>query len=130
MTERHPQAVKQIHALYGNWMKAIRERNLEAIVSNFANHMTYMPPGRPKASGKSAVRDVWAGYLERKNFIAYYEPTIHVSEKGDMAYDIGSYRITMENDQGPATFTGKYVVVWELIDGQWKAVLDMDNSNG
>ncbi|MNK53295.1 hypothetical protein D3C87_722480 [compost metagenome] len=129
MTERHPQAVQQIQALYGDWMRAIRERNLDAIVANFSDHMTYMPPGRPKASGKAYVREVWAGYLQRKNFVAHYEPTIHVSEKGDMAYDIGAYRITMDNDQGPVEFTGKYVVIWELISGQWKAVLDMDNSN-
>ena len=88
------------------------------------------PSRRPKASGTAALREVWGGYLQREAFTAVYTPTIHVSQQGDMAYDIGHYRISMKKEGVPVSFEGKYVVVWELIDGRWKAVLDMDNDDG
>ena len=111
-------------------MAAIRDRDLETILSIYADHATYMPPGREKVSGREALRSVWSGYLQRKAFVAEYTPDIHLSPSGDMAYDIGRYKISMTKEEGPVTFVGKYVVVWERIEGLWKAVLDMDNDDG
>lgn len=122
--------VDAIRERYAQWMRAIKERDLETILDIYAEHATYMPPGRPKASGRAALREVWGGYLQRKDFTAVYTPTIHVSEGADMAYDIGHYRISMTRDEGPVSFEGKYVVVWQLIAGRWQAVVDMDNDNG
>lgn len=127
---KHPDAVAAITQRYQEWMKAIRERDLEGILSIYADDATYMPPGRPLASGSAKLREVWGGYLQRKDFIAEYTPTLHVSDAGDMAYDIGRYRISMTKDEGPVSFVGKYVVVWQKLNGQWRAMLDMDNDNG
>ena len=124
------QITATIHKRYDDWMKAIRERDLETILSIYADTATYMPPGRNKATGKDALREIWGEYLQRKDFVALYTPAIHVSASGDMAYDIGHYRIGMTEDEGPVVFEGKYVVIWQLIDNQWWAVLDMDNDNG
>ena len=73
----------------------------------------------------------WESFVgDIKDFVAEYTPTLHVSDAGDMAYDIGRYRISMVKDEGPVSFVGKYVVVWKKVDGQWRAMLDMDNDNG
>ncbi|WP_288254507.1 nuclear transport factor 2 family protein [uncultured Hydrogenophaga sp.] len=127
---KHPDAVAAITQRYQEWMKAIRERDLETILSVYADDATYMPPGRPLATGSAKLREVWGGYLQRKDFVAEYTPTLHVSDAGDMAYDIGHYRISMTKDEGPVSFVGKYVVVWQKVNGQWRAKLDMDNDNG
>lgn len=123
-------AVAAIEQRYQEWMKAIRERDLDGILGIYADHATYMPPGSHKASGTDALRKIWGGYLQREDFVALYTPTIHVSDAGDMAYDIGHYKISMKKEGKPVSFEGKYVVVWQLIAGQWRAVLDMDNDNG
>jgi ketosteroid isomerase-like protein len=115
---------------YQQWMAAIRQRDLETILSIYADHATYMPSGRPKASGREALRAIWGSYLQRQNFVAEYTPDIHVSSGGDMAYDIGCYKISMTKESVPVTFVGQYVVVWERIDDTWKAILDMDNESG
>ncbi|MCW5669093.1 MAG: DUF4440 domain-containing protein [Hydrogenophaga sp.] len=126
----HQDAVAAITQRYQEWMKAIRDRDLETILSIYAEDATYMPPGRPLATGRENLRAVWGGYLQRKDFVAEYTPTLHVSDAGDMAYDIGHYRISMTKDEGPVSFVGKYVVVWKKVAGQWRAMLDMDNDNG
>jgi ketosteroid isomerase-like protein len=118
--------VAAIEQRYQAWMKAIRERDLDGILGIYADHATYMPPGSQKASGTDALRKIWGGYLQREDFVALYTPTIHVSDAGDMAYDIGHYKISMKKEGKPVSFEGKYVVVWQLIDAQWRAVLDMD----
>lgn len=125
-----PAALAEIQERYQAWMRAIRERDLDTILDIYADHATYMPPGRPQASGREALRQVWGGYLQREDFAARYTPTLHLSAGGDMAYDIGAYEISMKKEGRPVSFTGKYVVVWQRIDGRWKAVVDMDNDNG
>lgn len=123
-------AIETIVGRYQVWMQAIRNRDLEAILDIYADDATYMPPGKPAYSGKQALRDIWASYLQREDFVANYYPTIHVSDAGDMAYDIGRYRITMKKEGSPVAFEGKYVVVWRLIGQRWKAVVDIDNDSG
>ncbi|MCJ0766191.1 YybH family protein [Variovorax terrae] len=128
MTQQN--AADVIKARYKAWMEAIRNKDLDTVMDMYADDATYMPPGRKPIVGKAAVRQNWAAYLQRDSFVANYTPTIQVSQSGDMAFDIGHYEISMKKDGQPVTFVGKYVVVWRLIDGQWKAVVDIDNDNG
>ena len=123
-------AVTAILERYQHWMRSIRARDLDAILDLYADDATYMPPGKPAFSGKQALREIWASYLQRDGFVANYFPTIHLSAAGDMAYDIGRYQISMKKEGRPVAFEGKYVVVWRLEDGRWKAVVDIDNDNG
>ena len=123
-------AVEAIRERYKVWMEAIRVKDLNRIADIYADDATYMPPGRKPLIGKAAIRENWAGYLLRDGFTAKYTPTIQVSKAGDMAFDIGHYEISMKKDGQSLTFVGKYVVVWRLDNGQWKAVADIDNDNG
>lgn len=97
-------AIAAILARYQHWMQSIRERDLEAILDIYADNATYMPPGKPAFSGKQALREVWAGYLQREDFVASYVPTLHLCDAGDMAYDIGRYRIAMKKEGLPVSF--------------------------
>lgn len=123
-------SVSAILERYQQWMQAIRMHDIEAILDIYADDATYMPPGKPAFSGKQALREIWASYLQREEFVASYFPVIHLSDAGDMAYDIGRYLISMKKDGRQLTFEGKYVVIWKLVEHRWKAVVDMDNDNG
>ena len=46
-----------------------------------------------------------------------------------MAYDVGTYRLAYDGPSGPVEDNGKYLVVWEKRDGEWKAVADMINTD-
>ena len=43
-----------------------------------------------------------------------------VSATGDLAYDIGKYRVDMEGPDGPVVEEGNYITLWKKIDGEWK----------
>ena len=79
---KHPDAVAAITQRYQEWMKAIRDRDLETILSIYADDATYMPPGRPMATGSAKLREVWGGYLQRKNFVAEYTAMSTPCSKG------------------------------------------------
>jgi ketosteroid isomerase-like protein len=55
--------------------------------------------------------------------------TIKVAHSGDLAYEIGTYSLSYDGDQGRVQDMGKYLVVWEKVDGDWKAMVDTDNSD-
>ena len=47
-----------------------------------------------------------------------------------MAYEIGTFQSTSNDDKGQTVTTvGKYVVNWEMRGGQWKVVADIFNND-
>lgn len=57
--------------------------------------------------------------------------TVDVQASGTMAYDIGTYEMTMsEGKMGETTDKGKYIDVWkQQADGTWKVVAEMWSSD-
>jgi len=49
-----------------------------------------------------------------------------VARKGDLAYDLGDFQLTVTEKKSKAsTLKAKYVVVWgKQMDGSWKALVD------
>jgi ketosteroid isomerase-like protein len=45
---------------------------------------------------------------------------------GDTAHEVGEAILTLES----GAFTGKYVVVWKKIGGQWRLHRDIWNAKG
>ena len=61
------------------------------------------------------------------NFSLSFAPDeVVVARSGDLAYDIGSYALTMSDPEGnPATQKGYYVDVWKKnATGEWKVAVD------
>ena len=61
--------------------------------------------------------------------LAFVPEGIIVSGSGDMALDRGTYSLTVAPGGSTQTDTGKYVVVWRKIGGDWKAAADIFNSD-
>ncbi|PYP70107.1 MAG: ketosteroid isomerase, partial [Gemmatimonadetes bacterium] len=59
------------------------------------------------------------------------EPTkVLVSSAGDVAHMTGSYRFGMDGPKGQRIEdVGKYVMTWTKVNGEWKATLDIFNSD-
>ncbi|SMG49911.1 YybH family protein [Paraburkholderia susongensis] len=114
---------------YDAWMKAIAEKDIDAIASIYANDAVYMPPGQPRHTGKEAILAVWRTYFTRPDFKALYTPVISISTGLDIAYDVGSYVISLTRDDAPVEIRGKYVVIWKKEQGDWFVAVDIDNTD-
>lgn len=89
-----------------------------------------MPPNGPIGKGHGAIEKTWAGMMAAPGFDLNFTPDqIIVSGSGDMALDRGTYRLSMQPDGKAVSDTGKYVVVWRKVDGDWKAAADIFNSD-
>ena len=121
---------QQIRDLEQQWLEAVEERNLDAIVDLFASEGRIMPPNGEPAIGPDSVRDAWAGILELPELDFSFAPTdITVADSGDLAYVIGTYQLMFGGEDERVQDSGKYVDVWEKVDGEWKVMVEMYNSS-
>lgn len=123
-------AEARIRELDRQWVAAVAAKDTAAIVNVYAADARFMVPNAPAAEGHDAIRSTWLGMLGLPNVSITFEPTsIHVSDDGTMAYDVGTYQLAYDGPNGRAEDNGKYLVVWERRDGEWKAVADMINTD-
>ena len=122
---------QQIRDLEQQWADAVENRDLDAIVDLFAEDGRIMPPNAEPAIGRDSVRQSWDAILNLPELDFSFAPTdISVAESGDMAYVIGTYQLMYAGEaEEPVQDSGKYVDVWEKVDGEWKVMVEMYNSN-
>ena len=114
-----------IRTLDSAWNKSAVDKNADLMSSYYATDGVLMAPGEPMAKGRDAIHTAIAGMFGSPGFSLTFSPD-QVTAKGDLAYEIGSYKLTFNDKAGKTqTSTGKYVVVWaRQPDGSWKAVVD------
>jgi uncharacterized protein (TIGR02246 family) len=121
---------QQIRDLEQQWAEAVEERDLEAIVGLFAEDGQIMPPNARSVSGREPIAEAWQGILDLPELEFSFAPTaVKVAGSGDMAYVVGTYQLAYQGEEARVEDAGKYVDVWEKIDGEWKVVIETYNSD-
>jgi len=126
-TSTDEEAIRKLDA---EWSAAAQSKDVEKSVSVYAEDAVFLPSGAPIATGKAQIRDAWSHLLALPGVDLKFVPAkIEVAKSKDMAYDVGTYQLKVNDAQGnPTTQIGKYVVVWKKQpDKQWKAVADIFN---
>ncbi len=121
-----------IRAATVEWDKASQAKDLEKFLSFYAEETAVFPQGMPIATGPAAIRETLAKLFEMPGFaLSIATGKVDVAKSGDLAYEAGTYQLTLNDAKGnPVATPGKYVVVWKKqIDGSWKAVADIFNSD-
>ena len=111
-------------------LQLVKAKDAAGIAALYAEDGAVMPPNAPIGKGRGAIQQTWASMMRTPGFDLTFAPDqIVVSSSGDMALDRGTYRLTVAPDGTPQTDTGKYVVVWRKMGGEWKAAADIFNSD-
>ena len=120
-----------IRALDTAWSQAAGAKDLNKTVSVYADDASMLPANAPIATGKDAIRTAWSQLMALPGFSISFAPSkIVIAKAGDMAYEIGTYHLTLNDAQEkPAASVGKYVVNWQKRGGQWKVVADIFNGD-
>jgi ketosteroid isomerase-like protein len=119
-----------IRELSRRWLQAVGTKNLDAITQMYAADAQFMAPNAPAASGHAGIRTAWEGLLGWPNVNLTFEPmSITVARSGDMASEIGTYRLSFDAPQGRVDDEGRYVVTWRKTNGEWKAISDIVTSS-
>jgi len=127
---RTSDAASQILRLDAEWSQAAQGRDVERVVSFWADDATVFPPGSPPVIGKPAIREYVAKSFQTPGFSISWKTTgVVVSHSGDFAYATGTNRVTFSGPDGrQAAVQGKAVTVWRREpEGVWKCVIDIWN---
>ena len=121
-----------IRAVDSAWGRAASAGDADALTALYTSDATLLPPNEPAARG-DAVKKYMADMA--KAFSGPFELTTEAVEgRGDLAYSVGTYRVTLTPRKAGAkplpTDEGKFLeVLKKQADGSWKIVHDMWSSN-
>lgn len=121
-----------IRAADAAWLKAVQAKDVDRIVSFYADDAAEFPIAEPIATGKDAIRRNWEHMLGIPGFGLTWQITkVEVSQSGDLAYVQSAYEASFEDPQAskPAIEKGKAVTVWNKQYDTWKAVADISNTD-
>jgi uncharacterized protein (TIGR02246 family) len=119
-----------IRRLDRQWQAAVDARDVTAAAAVFATDAVLMPANGPMIVGREGIEAWFSEWLLVPEISNTFEPdVIEVAASGDLAYDRGTYRFVMDTPEGRIEDVGKYVVVWKKVDGEWRAALDISNSD-
>lgn len=119
-----------IRGQVARWLDLIKAKDAAAIAQLYTEDGAVMPPNAGIGKGRPAIQQTWAGMLATPGFALTFVPEqIVVSGSADMALDRGTYRLETGPTGQVQTDTGKYVVVWRKVGGEWKAAADIFNSD-
>jgi ketosteroid isomerase-like protein len=113
------------------WSRAAENKDINGLIAPYATDGSILPFNAPLATGTSAIRQVWASLISTPGYGLKFSPTgIFVSGSGDMAWEIGTFELKL-NDAGGISkiMLGKYVVTWKKVDGDWRVAADIFNTN-
>jgi uncharacterized protein (TIGR02246 family) len=131
MTQVDLRAEEQaIRAQGRRYLQGAADKDPAAIASVFAKDGAFLFPGMPLVQGQSALRETFGSLMQTPGFSLTFEPTrIEVAQAGDLAYEVGTYRLQMEPPGGRVDDTGKYVSVWKKAGDKWEMVVDAPSTD-
>jgi uncharacterized protein (TIGR02246 family) len=116
-----------LRGIIKDWAAAAQAKDAAKFVSLYADDAVVMMAGAPDIRGIAAIREGIPAMMQDPAFALSFEAdTVEVARSGDLAYETGTYSMTMTGpDKKAATEKGHYVVVWRKgADGTWKVVVD------
>jgi len=114
------------------WSKAAESRDVEKLLSFYADDAVVLPAHAAIATTKDSIRNIFQRLLSIPGVALSWKATkVAVAGSGDLAYSTGAYEMTAPDDNGKSSIDrGKYVAVWEKqADGIWKVAVDTWNTD-
>jgi uncharacterized protein (TIGR02246 family) len=115
----------EIEAVNAKWVDFFNKGDFAGVASLYTEDATAFPPGSPMMQGRAAILALWKNMAEQVT-----DPqltTLDVKPLGpSAAREIGTFSLKTKGPT-PQEVTGKYVVLWEKVGGDWKLAADIWN---
>lgn len=127
-TMDHSADERAILAADSGWMRNVVAKNVDSLMMYYTPDAVSYGFGAP-ATGLDAIRTVYTEMAKATvSDTKILSNTVKFSDDGSMAYDHGTYSMTMTPPGGKAApQKGAYLNVWRKVDGQWKLVAEMSS---
>jgi uncharacterized protein (TIGR02246 family) len=115
----------RIEAVNAKWMELFGKGDFDGVAQLYTADATAFPPGSAMVKGRAAIGAMWKGMAEHVS-----NPKLTTLDVKRMsahsAREIGTFSL-MTRDPTPKEISGKYIVVWEKVRGDWKLAADIWN---
>lgn len=108
------------------FMAAYNRGDAAGVAAFYTENAQLMPPNSDFVPGRQAIQTFWQGAMD-SGIKALSLKTVELASHGDIVTEVGKY--TLHGEEGQALDQGKYVVIYEQEDGEWKLHRDMFNSS-
>jgi len=124
---------EKLMELSRSWAKSVKDKDIEKMLSYWAEDAIVMSPNEPSVVGIEALRGMVERSMKIPGFEINWEPQeAYVSKSGDLGYVIIKNYMTMPVDTlgNTRTIFNKGVEIWKKQEnGTWKNVIDISNSD-
>ncbi len=101
--------------------------NLDEVGAFYTETASLMPPRGKFIGGRGSISAFWLGVRNRFSGVAF--TTVNLRSFGDSVLrETGTYVMTSNDEQSPSP-EGKYLFVWERVDGEWQIESSIWNRN-
>jgi ketosteroid isomerase-like protein len=123
-----------IRNIEDQWTAANKAKDINKAVSFFASDAVSMEPNKPISDiGIEAIRKSWESWFSDTtylhNTITMTIDTIEVSASGDFGYARGTNHYSLKTPNGPVEYVDKFIDIYKKIDGEWKCIVGIWNSD-
>jgi ketosteroid isomerase-like protein len=122
-----------IRDLENQWTEAIKATDVDKIISFYATEAVSMSNEAPITIGPQNIKSrIEKQFADTTVLFETYSGTIdaiEVAASGDLAYARGHDDISLKTSDGIVSEAGKWIDIYKKIDGEWKVVVSIGNSN-
>jgi ketosteroid isomerase-like protein len=120
-----------IRNIEDQWVAAIKAKDIDKIVSFCSPDIVIMDANVPISVGHQAVRKSYSSPADATTSISHSETVdaLEVSASGDLAYTRGTAQQSRNTPNGIINESIKWVSIYKKINGEWKVIVNIWNSD-
>ena len=115
----------KIEAVNAKWTELFNKGDFEGVAQLYTVDAIAFPPGSAMVKGRAAIGTMWKDMAQQVS-----NPKVTTQEVKRLgptaAREIGTFSLVTKGPT-PKEVSGKYLVVWERIQGEWKLAADIWN---
>jgi uncharacterized protein (TIGR02246 family) len=123
----------EVKAVADAYVKAVLAGNAKDVAALYTEDAVEMPPNQPIVKGRTAIEQYYTKVLSGPvKVMAFTLEHLESRSSGDAAWDVGTYKQSMQGEAGtttPPADTGKYIVLLKRVGGAWKVSYAIYNSD-
>jgi ketosteroid isomerase-like protein len=101
------------------FVSAFNEGDAATAASFYTEDAALLPPDAQPVNGRDAIQAFWQGAIDAGMKIGMLRAT-EVDARGDLAYEVGGFKLLVPGESGTTEVVGKYIVVWKRGDHTWR----------
>jgi len=115
----------KIEAANAKWTELFNKGDFDGIAQLYTIDAVAFPPGSAIVRGRTAISAMWKGMAEQ---VANPKlTTLDVKRLSpSSAREVGTFSLTTKGPS-PKELSGKYLVLWQRVQGDWKLAADIWN---